>query len=79
MSFVKPKYSKKQINRAGDILIAEDVSESDHFFADDVLANWRASHGYPINTFQSTLRARLKGIDEKAIVAQRLKRTLNRP
>ncbi len=75
MSFVKPRYSKNQINRAGDILIADDATESDRSFADDVLANFRAAHGYPINTFQATLRAKLKGIDERAIVAQRLKRT----
>lgn len=75
MSFVKPKYSKKQINRAGEILISDDASESSRRFADEVLANYRAAHGYPINTFQATLRAKLKGIDDKAIVAQRLKRT----
>lgn len=75
MSFVKPKYSKKQVNRAGDILIDDDATESNRLFADDVLTNWRASHGYPINTFQATLRDKLKSIDDKAIVAQRLKRT----
>nr|MBP6823711.1 RelA/SpoT domain-containing protein [Acidobacteriota bacterium] len=31
-------------------------------------------HGYPINTFQATLRLKLKTIDDEAIVAQRLKR-----
>lgn len=41
----------------------------------EVLANWRACHGYPINTFQATLRTRLKKIDANALVAQRLKRT----
>lgn len=75
MSFVKPRYSKNQINRAGGILADENPSEQNRTFADEVLANWRASHGYPINTFQATLRAKLKGIDDKAIVAQRLKRT----
>lgn len=75
MSFVKPKYSKKQINRAGEILISDDPTESNRRFADEVLANYRAAHGYPINTFQATLRAKLKTIDDKAIVAQRLKRT----
>lgn len=75
MAFVKPKYSKKQINRAGEILISDSASLEERAFADDVLTNFRAAHGYPINTFQATLRAKLKGIDEKAIVAQRLKRT----
>ncbi len=40
-----------------------------------VLTNWRACHGYPINTFQATLRSKLKKIDPDALVAQRLKRT----
>lgn len=75
MSFVKPKYSKRQINRAGEILISDSASVSERSFADEVLTNFRAAHGYPINTFQATLRAKLKSIDEKAIVAQRLKRT----
>lgn len=75
MSFAKPEFSKKQINRAGEILISDDASSSDRLFADQVLTNYRAAHGYPINTFQATLRSKLKSIDEKAIVAQRLKRT----
>lgn len=75
MAFVKPKFSKKQINRAGDILIADVASEPERAFAEEVLANWRAAHGYPINTFQATLRAKLRSIDTGAIVAQRLKRT----
>lgn len=41
----------------------------------DVLWNWRVCHGYPINTFQATLRARVKKIDLYGIVVQRLKRT----
>jgi hypothetical protein len=43
-------------------------------WAADVLTNWRACHGYPINTFQATLRNMLKAIDKQAIVDQRLKR-----
>ncbi len=75
MAFVEPKYSKNQVNKAGEILVAPasySVSEQD--WADNVLANWRACHGYPINTFQATLRQKLKAIDKHAIVAQRLKR-----
>jgi ppGpp synthetase/RelA/SpoT-type nucleotidyltranferase len=76
MAFVKPQYSKGQINRAGEILIASDrYSSKDQQWADSVLANWRACHGYPINTFQATLRQKLELIDNNAIVAQRLKRT----
>lgn len=75
MPFVRPRYSKGQINRAGDILAADQASDADRTFAEEALTNFRAAHGYPINTFQATLRAKLKGIDSNAIVAQRLKRT----
>ncbi len=47
---------------------------NDKAWAIEVLANWRACHGYPMNTFQATLRQKLKAIDKDAIVAQRLKR-----
>jgi len=52
MAFVEPKYTKNQVNRAGDIL-ADPASYSvkEQEWADEVLANWRACHGYPINTF----------------------------
>lgn len=82
MALLKPEYSRSQINRAGEILRAyaqsteavtiEQLGEWE--WAYGVLANWRACHNYPINTFQATLRSRLKTIDETATVAQRLKR-----
>lgn len=75
MAFAKLQYSKKQVNRAGDILISDKPMINEFFWAHDVLTNWRAVHGYPINTFQATLRKRLKDIDPGALVAQRLKRT----
>lgn len=73
--FVKPEYSKSQINRAGEILKSPSViNGDDHDFATAVLSNWRACHTYPINTFQMTLRHKLERIDDHVIVAQRLKR-----
>jgi ppGpp synthetase/RelA/SpoT-type nucleotidyltranferase len=78
---ILPLYSRKQVNKAGDIL-AEPFSWNYTFddiakwtWAFDVLNNWRSSHVYPINTFQATLRSRLGKIDHSALVAQRLKRT----
>ncbi|MFH1447171.1 MAG: RelA/SpoT domain-containing protein, partial [Chloroflexota bacterium] len=75
MSWPKPKFSKSKVNRAGEILALDGESHQEAGWAHKVLINWRACHGYPINTFQATLRNRLKSIDKKAIVAQRLKRT----
>jgi putative GTP pyrophosphokinase len=75
MAFVKPKFSKSQVDRAGEILAnPADKTEAEHSWAAEVLANWRACHGYPINTFQATLRSKLKNGYGEAIVAQRLKR-----
>lgn len=75
MTFVTPGHSKGEVNRAGKILVSGQAKLDDLVWAYDVLTNWRAAHGYPINTFQATLRNRLKIIDKNAIVAQRLKRT----
>lgn len=75
MTWPTPQFSKGQINKAGSFLAADSVSDADLAWAEGVLGNWRSCHGYPINTFQATLRTKLKSIDGKAIVAQRLKRT----
>jgi len=74
MAFVKPKFDKSDINRAGRILATANPNDKDWSWAYEVLANWRACHGYPINTFQALLRKRAKAIEPNAIVAQRLKR-----
>lgn len=87
MTFPQPQYTRKQVQRAGAFLVeyenavmvgSGDVDDLDKLseWIDSyvILTNWRACHGYPINTFQSTLRNKLKAIDPNALVAQRLKR-----
>ncbi len=74
MAFPTLQYSKNKVSKAGSILIKDSPREEDLMWANKVLENWRACHGYPINTFNSTLRNRLNKIDRHAIVAQRLKR-----
>ncbi len=76
MAFAKPpKDSKSQINKAGKILrTTTDFSSSDFESAIKIAEKWRACHAYPINTFQSTLRSKLKNYKNEPIVAQRLKR-----
>lgn len=77
MSFPTPKYSRKQVQRAGELLISDFATADFEKWYESflILSNWRACHGYPINTFQATLRTKLKNIDDTALVAQRLKRT----
>lgn len=75
MAFVDPRFSRSQVNKAGDILAnPAGFSLADQAWAAEVLANWRACHGYPMNTFQATLRAKLRNGYGDTIVAQRLKR-----
>ena len=74
MAWPIPNFSKTQVNKAGKILAGNKVFDEELLWAVGVVDNWRSCHGYPINTFQATLRHKLKIIDPNAIVAQRLKR-----
>jgi putative GTP pyrophosphokinase len=74
MAWPKPEFTKNQINKAGTIFLSGTGDLEKIVWAFTVLDNWRSCHGYPINTFQATLRQKLKNIDQNAIVAQRLKR-----
>jgi ppGpp synthetase/RelA/SpoT-type nucleotidyltranferase len=77
MSFPKPEFSKSEINKAGKTLSnIANYTLNQATQALEVLANWRACHGYPMNTFNATLRrVKLPKIGEpNALVAQRLKR-----
>lgn len=77
MAFVRPQHSRKQVDRAGDCLREEPFNVLNYLNALPVITNWRAAHAYPLNTFQATLRHRLKtlGLDATtAPVGQRLKR-----
>lgn len=74
-SFAVPRFSRAEVDRAGNILSRHvNSSERETDWATSVLANWRACHGYPMNTFQATLRAKLKRGYRQPIVAQRMKR-----
>lgn len=75
MAFVAvPEESKKQINKAGAILTLDEPSQADLSWAIALADRWRACHAYPINTFQATLRTKLKTYQGDPIAAQRLKR-----
>lgn len=68
-----PNVSKREINRAGEILADPNATQEEIERATELVNQWRACHGYPINTFQATLRLKVKPY-KGAIVAQRLKR-----
>jgi putative GTP pyrophosphokinase len=69
-------YSRKEIERAGNILRAPppDVDSAHFIDAYQVIDSWRASHAFPLNTIQMTLRRRSYAVDEKSEIVQRLKR-----
>jgi putative GTP pyrophosphokinase len=68
LNWIKPNYSKSRVKLAGkrirdNAFTGEDI---------EVMENFRASHAYILNTFQSTLRNRSRY--KSITVAQRLKR-----
>lgn len=70
-----PKYSKKQIDKAGKITAnvitnSVDVPLEELEQAIDTLNNWRSSHAYPLDVITNNLRRN----NPRALVVQRLKR-----
>ncbi len=70
------KYSKNEINKAGECLRAYRLHTREEYIkAQDVLTYFRTIHVPVLNTFQALLRNELKRNKFKGFVAQRLKRT----
>ena len=69
------KYSKTEINKAGDILRKRDSTEEKINEAFEKLSYWREIHYYPTKIFKRRLEKTSKLIDPKSIVSSRLKRT----
>jgi ppGpp synthetase/RelA/SpoT-type nucleotidyltranferase len=74
VTFPIPNFTRGGISRAGDVLIDERATREEVAEALALINHWRACHAYPVNTFQATLRSRLKRVCTGALVAQRLKR-----
>lgn len=74
MSFTLPDFTRGQINRAGVALLDQAAIAEAKAAALALINHWRACHAYPINTFQATLRWRLRKVCAKPLVATRLKR-----
>jgi RelA/SpoT family protein len=77
--WVKREHSKGEIDRSGKLLLPwwndPDIHLDDALYKQTkILDNWRASHGLPLNVIQAGLRGRIRRVEQKAIVAQRLKR-----
>lgn len=74
MSYTVPDFSRGQVNRAGAVLISAGSTTEAMAEALALINHWRACHAYPINTFQATLRWRLRKVCADPLVATRLKR-----
>lgn len=72
--WVKPKFNKSEIDRAGQILASDDADAIDKERAFHIMNNWRMSHSLPLNSLQLMLRRKAAKVSPESLVAQRLKR-----
>lgn len=70
MAYPLPPESKSAVRRAGKAISDAAATQADF----DLVDQWRASHGYVINTFQVWLRRHIKRKGYNVEFAQRLKR-----
>ncbi len=76
MPWTKPQNGSARVTAAGKVISGrrEPSDDLDMDTALSIAGNWRSSHGYPLHVFKILLRNRAKGVDKRALVAQRLKR-----
>ncbi|MBD1878360.1 RelA/SpoT domain-containing protein [Coleofasciculus sp. FACHB-T130] len=74
MAWTELQYSKTEVGKAGDTLINPSSTKEECSQALLILNNWRASHAFPLNSLQGSLRYRCNLITPEALVSQRLKR-----
>src|SRR5712692_9790878 len=74
MAWTKPLFKKGEVDRAGQMLISGAAGTEEWDPALAVINNWRSSHSYPLQVLKMNLLGRARRIDERAIIAQRLKR-----
>lgn len=68
------RYSRKQVDRAGNSLINEKSSEEEVEQALEIMDNWREIHKYPLHIFKKRLKKSAESIDKNFLTVQRLKR-----
>jgi len=74
MAWAELNHTRQQVNAAARTWLNEQHTFDEYFDALAVINNWRASHSFPLNTFQMGLRRRGRRIDSDLVVAQRIKR-----
>lgn len=74
MAWTAPQFTRSQVDKAGRELVTGVVWTEQYVRSLEVINNWRSAHSFPLNTLTVTLKQRARGVDTKALVAQRLKR-----
>lgn len=75
---IKLRYSKKQVQRAGEQLILSNIdTEQPEIYKEsmDILSNWRAGHINSLNIASKNLQSACDKFDRRSIIVTRLKRT----
>lgn len=67
------KYSRNEVNKAGDIVRKDNPTQEEMDFALQVIDNWRVAHAYPLHVFYMYLR-RMAASRSDVLVVERLKR-----
>lgn len=71
---VSRKYTKGQIDRAGQDLVTLPKWSWEREAAIAIVDNWRSCHAYPLQVVKMTLKRRAQKIDKNALISQRQKR-----
>ena len=78
MPYPKPTFRRAEVDAAGRVLAETVVADASSIparqRAQEIVDDWRASHGYPLVTLRVLLQERARRVDPEALVAQRLKR-----
>jgi len=68
------KLSKKQVNRAGEIISGRLTANVDAVEAYQIVNEWRASHSYPLRVIHTLLTRNARLVNRYALTSARLKR-----
>jgi ppGpp synthetase/RelA/SpoT-type nucleotidyltranferase len=68
------KYSKREIDKAGNALSGLHHVKMSYNDAIEILENFRSIHIHPLNVFRMSLQKKSREIDNNILVSQRLKR-----
>lgn len=79
--FPVPRYSGKQVRKAGEIIVShmpwvsdDDPASHEYRNAFKIAYDWRVSHAYPMRKIRQEMRSKIGALKAKGVTAARLKR-----